>query len=339
MPKHSSITDIAKKLNISVTTVSFILNGKAEEKRISKALTNKVLKHVNDIGYVANHLAKSLRVGKTHILGLLVEDISNPFFARVAGAIEDIANKQGYRIFYCSSKNDTSKTKELIKVFEERQVDGYIITPVENIQENIRALLLNNNKVVLFDRFFPEIDTSYVVVDNEEGAYQATKHLIDQKHNKIGFITTFSSQTQMFGRQKGYERALKENKLKRYIKKVEYSENSEKNVGEIVSFLQSNKDLDAVFFATNYLGINGLEAIKRLGLSIPSQLAMVSFDDHDLFRIHSPSITAVAQPIQKMSEKLITVLLDHINKGDQQPNQHIIIPAELIVRESSLSKG
>src|SRR5215216_4122574 len=137
MRKQSSLTDIAKKLNISVTTVSFVLNGKAEEKRISKQLTKRVLKHAKEVRYVANHLAKSLRVGKTHILGLLVEDISNPFFARVAAQIEDIANERGYRIFYCSSKNETAKNKELIKAFEERQVDGYIITTAEDTQEKI----------------------------------------------------------------------------------------------------------------------------------------------------------------------------------------------------------
>ncbi|MDB5206763.1 MAG: LacI family transcriptional regulator [Flavisolibacter sp.] len=339
MRKQPSISDIAKKLNISVTTVSFILNGKAEEKRISKTLTNKVLKYVGEVGYVANHLAKSLRMGKTHILGLLVEDISNPFFARVAGAMEDIANKHGYRIFYCSSNNDTAKTKELIKVFEERQVDGYIITPAENIQDNIRSLLANKNKVILFDRFFPEIDTSYVVVDNEGGAYLATKHLMDQGYKNIAFVTTYSSQTQMAGRLKGYEKALKKNNLEQYIKRVDFNENNEAIIGEICSFFSSNTHLDAVFFATNYLGIKGLEAIKRLRIRIPTELAVVSFDDHDLFRLHSPSITAVAQPIQKMSESLITILLDKIEKGGLLQNQQVVVSPELIIRESSSAKA
>src|SRR6188768_2928000 len=293
MGKPSSITDIAKRLDISITTVSFILNGKAEEKRISKKLTKKVLKHAKEIGYVANHLAKGLRTGKTHILGLLVEDISNPFFARVAGAIEDIANKQGYKIFYCSSKNDTAKTNELINVFEQRQVDGYIITPVENIQDKIRSLLANKKKIILFDRFFPEIDTSYVVVDNVKGAYIATKHLMEQGYKNIAFVTTYSTQTQMTGRLHGYKKALKEHKLSEYVKQLEFSDDANTMIGEICSFFESQKKVDAVFFATNYLGITGLEAIKRLGLHIPSQLAVVSFDDHDLYRLHTPSITAV----------------------------------------------
>jgi LacI family transcriptional regulator len=109
-------------------------------------------------------------------------------------------------------------------------------------------------------------------------------------------------------------------------------------IGEICSFFDSQKKVDAVFFATNYLGITGLEAIKRLGLHIPSQLAVVSFDDHDLYRLHTPSITAVVQPIQKMSEKLITILLDKIEKGLNEENQQVVVSPELIVRDSSSIK-
>jgi LacI family transcriptional regulator len=338
MRKPSSITDIAKKMNISVTTVSFILNGKAKEMRISKALTTKVLKHANEVGYVANALAKSLRVGKTHILGLLVEDIANPFFAKVAGEIEDIAGERGYRIFYCSSKNDTAKTKAMIKIFEERKVDGYIITPVNHIQEKVRSLIAHQNKVVLFDRFFPEIDTNYVVVDNEAGTYLATKHLMEQGYKKIGFVTINSMQTQMMGRLHGYQKALKEKRLKSTVIKIQFNENVKEMTDDILSFLKDHKELDAVFFATNYLGVSGLDAMRQLGISIPSELAVVSFDDHDLYRLYSPGITAVAQPIKKMSEKVINILLDHIEHGDQHPNQHVVLTPELIVRESSRAR-
>jgi LacI family transcriptional regulator len=336
MKKGSSIRDIANKLGVSVTTVSFILNGKAEENRISKSLADKVVKYAKDQGYVPNQLARSLRLGKTHILGLLVEDISNPFFGNIAGQIEEVADKRGYKIFYCSAKNSMAKTKELIKVFEERQVDGYIITPVEGIQEKIKSLLNNRNRVILFDRYFPDIDTNYVVVDNEEGAYLATAHLARQGYKKIAFITIVSEQTQMKGRLEGYKKALKENKLKPLVKKLAFNEDSGKLIGEIKEFLEKNKAVDAVFFGTNYLGVSGLEAIKRLNLKIPSDIGVVSFDDHDLFRLHSPAVTAVAQPIEKISENLINILLDQIENADHHASRHIVIPPSLIIRESSI---
>ena len=335
MKKTSSITDIANKLHISVTTVSFILNGKAEEKRISKALAEKVIKFAKAEGYVPNHLARSLRTGKTHILGLLVEDISNHFFATIAAQIEDAANAKGYRIFYCSSKNDTAKAKELLKVFEERKVDGYILTPVEGIQDRVQTLLDRNEKVVLFDRYFPEVETNYVVVDNESGAYEATKHLIDQGFRDIAFITIKSKQTQMEGRLQGYRRALAEGGLRSHIKKVDFDVDTSTIIREVKGYLASKKKIDAVFFATNYLGVSGLEAIKNLGLTIPGDIGVVSFDDHDLFRLHSPAVTAVAQPIDKIAKSLIRILLDSI-ADSKDVKQHVVIAPELIVRESSL---
>ncbi|MGJ1206515.1 LacI family DNA-binding transcriptional regulator, partial [Sphingobacterium lactis] len=131
MRKRILISDIAKNLGVSVTTVSFILNGKAKEKRISEGLTKRVLDYVKKVGYKPNQLAQSLRTGQSKILGLIVEDISNPFFSNVAKYIERIAYDNGYHIIYCSMDNDETKAKELIQLFYDRQVDGYIITPPE----------------------------------------------------------------------------------------------------------------------------------------------------------------------------------------------------------------
>lgn len=336
MRKRFSITNIARKLNISVTAVSFILNGKAEENRISKDLTAKVLKFADEVGYVPNHLAKSLRTGKTNIIGLIVEDISNPFFANVARQIEEEANKKGYKIFYCSSESEPGKTKELIKVFRERQVDGYIITPSVGIEEDILSLQKDQSHVILFDRYLPGINTNYVVVDNEGGTYNAIKHLIHEGYKKIGFVTLVSEQTQMKGRMEGYKKALDENNRKYFIKKVQFHEDREKMVQQIVSFLKAKPEIDAIFFATNYLGIRGLEALNRLNYKIPGDIGVVSFDDHELFRLYTPSITVVAQPVEQMSKKIINILLDQLKKNDQLSEfKQFVLPATLIIRQSS----
>lgn len=334
--KILGIRGIASKLNISATTVSFILNGKAEEKRISSDLTQKVLKLVKEVGYVPNHLAKSLRSGKTNIIGLIVEDISNPFFANVARQIEEEANKKGYKIFYCSSENEPVKTRELIKVFRERQVDGYIITPSDGIDEDILALQKSQSHVILFDRFLQGVKTNYVIVDNVEGTYKAINHLIDEGYKKIAFVTLASEQTQMKGRMQGYKKALDENKNRHFIKKLKFHEDPEKMVEQIISFLEKKPEIDAVFFATNYLGISGLEALNRLKYKIPGDMGVVSFDDHDLFRLYTPSITAVAQPVEEMSKRIINILLDELNKSDKLSRlQQITLPTTLIIRQSS----
>jgi LacI family transcriptional regulator len=220
--KRIGIGDIAKQLNVSITTVSFIINGKAEEKRISQKLTKRVMNLVNELNYVPNQLAKSLRTGKTHIIGLIVEDISNPFFACVARLIEEKANKKGYKIIYCSSDNDAVKTSELIKVFRERQVDGYIITPSIGIEEDINSLIENHLPTILFDRRLPDMSTNYVGTDNEGGTYKAIKHLITQGYKNIAFVTINSEQPQMVERLNGYLKAILENGLRQSVTNIDY---------------------------------------------------------------------------------------------------------------------
>jgi len=338
--KRISITDIAKQLDISITTVSFILNGKAEEKRISKDVTEKVLNLVAELNYKPNQLAKSLRTGKTHIIGLIVEDIANTFFANVARLIEENAYKNGYKIIYCSTENRTSKAKELMNMFRERHVDGYIINPSEGIEEDIAALLEEGLPVVLFDRYLPNLPTNYVVIDNYSGAFNAANHLLQQGFTTIAFVTIDSQQTQMEERLNGYNQVMQMHNKKRFVKQVKYNEAREVMVKEIFLFIQENPELDAIIFATNYLGIYGIEAIKQLKLNIPADIGVVSFDDHDLFQLYSPAITAIAQPVEEISKQVINILLNNLTSTDKiRKDQTLILPANLTVRESSIKKS
>ncbi|MDQ2720005.1 MAG: substrate-binding domain-containing protein [Bacteroidota bacterium] len=338
--KSLVIGDIASHLNISVTTVSFILNGKAQEKRISEKLTQKVINYAREVNYTPNLLAQSLRTGKTNLIGLIVENISNPFFANIARLIEENAYKNGFRIIYCSSENDTKKAKELMKVFRERKIDAYIIIPTENTENEVNNLLNENARVVLLDRYFPGLSTNYVGVNNSESTYNAICHLIEQGFQRIGFVTLSSAQTQMNERLDGYNRAIDENNLKSYIKKILFDDNNNDHyIKHITKFFQKEKTIDAVFFATNYLGISGLEAIRNLKKKIPSNIGVISFDDHDAFRLYSPAITAIAQPIEEMSEQLINILLEDLDSNNSnKKTKTIILPAKLIIRESSIKK-
>jgi LacI family transcriptional regulator len=336
--KSLSIVDIAKQLNISQTTVSFILNGKSKDKRISDEMTDKVLKFVEKVGYKPNLLARSFRTGKTNIIGLMVEDISNPFFANVARLIEEKAYANGYKILYCSTENDARKAQELLLMFKDRCVDGYIITPTESLLKDVEGLVSSGAPVILFDRRFEDDRFDYVLLDNQASSYNAAKHLIDQGFRDIGFITINSLQTQMKDRMTGYEKAMEEHGLNQYIKEVSFSLNTEQSVEHIEDFLRRKKKLEAVIFSTNYLGISGLRAIKNLGLSIPNDLAVISFDDHILFDLYSPTITSIAQPIEEMSAQLINILLQKLSGGQDQKNaekQQIILPGQLILRQSS----
>ncbi len=339
MEKKLSIVDIAKHLNVSITAVSFILNGKAKEKRISDELVERVLQFVEEVGYKPNLLARGFRTGKTNTIGLLVEDISNPFFGAIARNIEDAAYRNGYKILYSSTDNDTEKTKELIRVYRDRCVDGYIIAPAEGLEDDINDLIKHAFPVVLFDRFLEGVKTDYVGIDNVGGIYNGVKYLIEKGRKNIAFITLDSLQSQMRDRCLGYEKAVKEYQLPEFIKEIGFHQNTENRTKQIISFLKRKKEIDAVVFSTNYLAVSGLKAISQLGLSVPRDLAVMAFDDLDLFELYAPSISTMSQPIKRISDEVISRLLDRLNTSSggkkKKPFQDVVLETSLIIRNST----
>jgi len=339
MKKKISIGDIAQHLGVSKTTVSFILNGKARNNHISESLEERVLKYMEEVGYKPNHLAQGLRTGKTKIIGMLVEEISDPFFSSVARIVEEKAYERGYKIFYSSSENKTEKARELINIYRSRQVDGYIIAPTPDLEEDIQSLQQDGFPVILFDRYMPGLPTDTVVVNNFQGTYEAIQHLIQNGYGNIGFVTLVSTQIQMQDRLDGYLKALEVHSLPHFIKPISFEEQPQQIVKEIQAFLKQNKAIDALFFGTNYLAESGLEAIRNLKLSIPNKIGVVVFDDSNLFRLFSPSITAIAQPIQEMSEQVISLLLARLDGIENlKAMTKIVVPTKLIIRDSSIPK-
>jgi len=334
--KKMSIKQLASELNVSTATISYVLNGKAKEKRISDQLAKKIKKYAKEHNYNPNLLASGLRSGKTKIICLMVEDIADVFFASVAGYIEQIAYDRGYKIIYCSTKNNTLKAQELINTFRNRNVDGFIITPPLGIEKDIQSLLDEKLPVVIFDRAIEGLDISYVGMDNFESSYNATKHLLKEGFNKIAFLTIESVQSQMQERLEGYEKAIHEAGKEVVIEKIDYVLRHERIVvDKIEDLILKNPDVDAIYFATNYLGIRGLETINKMGLELVKDLGMLVFDDCDLFRVHQPNISAIAQPISEMSVQLISLLLKHLDGGTEYKPETKIIPAKLMIRDST----
>ena len=338
MKKKLSIHDIAKHLNVSAATVSLVLNGKAEENKIRPEVVEKIKAYVKEVGYRPNLVAKSLRTGKSRIIGMLVEGISDYFFASIARIVEAEAYKAGYKLFYSSTDGEPEKAKALIKAFRERQVDGYIIAPTPGIEEEIQELLDDNAPVILFDRYLPSVKTSNVIIDNYRGAFGAVEHLLENGYSNIGFVTLVSEQVQMLDRLKGYEDAIKKRSKKPFVVKVAYSLANDENVETIKAFIESTPQLDAIFFATNYLTFAGLEAIKNLKRTIPNDLAVISFDDNAYFNIHTPSVSAVAQPIEEISHEIIRQLKLRLNSDNKIKDETIVLKPQLMIRESSHAK-
>ena len=224
-------------------------------------------------------------------------------------------------------------------MFYERQVDGFIIIPSPGIKEEIESLMESGVPVVLFDRYFEDLDTNYVVIDNEHAGYNATLHLIENGFKRIGFITTDSEQNQMLNRLKGYNRAMKDAGFISNILKVPFEDIQSNSKNLIQSFIL-DEELDSVFFSTNYLTQTGLEIIKSENPDLLHEMGIVTFDDNDLFRIYTPSITAVNQPLEQLGEKLMEIMLALLETDqDISSSQKVVLHSELIVRESSQKKN
>ena len=334
--KPLSIKDIAKKANVSITTVSFILNGKAEKMRISQEMIAKVEKIIKELGFRPNQVARSLRTGNTKTIGLIVEDISNPFFASIARLIEDKAYKHGYKIIYSSTENNLDKAKGLIKMFKSRQVDGYIIAPMRGMEDDIRGLLTERTPVVVFDRHLPGLDVSTVLVNNVEGTFIATNTLIGNGKKNIAFVTVDVDAEEIKDRFKGYEAALSAHKIKidkKLCKLIPFANSAEETTAELVSFFTKNPKIDAVLFATNYLAVRGLFCFKQMDKQINDDFKVIAYDDHDIFKLHSPTISAVSQPVDAIADTVITLILKGLSAVDtleEHEAEHVVLSSTLV---------
>lgn len=340
--KKISMKDIARELNISITTVSFVVNGKSEQKNISAATVKKVKNLIEKRGFKPNSVARMLRTGKSKTIGLIVEDISNYFFGSVAKIIEREAHKNGYNIFFSSTENNFSTAKDLIAKMKNSSVDGFVITATKGLRSEIVKLKKENIPFVLIDRLVPGIKANYVILDNYRGAVQLTKHLLGNGYSKIGFISIISDMSQMVDRKRGVMDALKAAHIsitRQAMLEIPFGETNEHIINAIQDFITGNPDLDALFFATNYLGVFGIEALQRNNLKIPADIAVVCFDDNDIFRLLTPSITVAAQPIDEIATHSIELLLHMINNnGKQTKSIGTIISPTIIVRGSSPPK-
>jgi len=346
MPDSSrkiSMKDIARELNISITTVSFVINGKSEQKKISAATVKRVNDLIEEWGFNPNSAARILRTGKSKTIGLIVEDMSNYFFGHVAKIIGLEANKNGYNIFFSSTENNDNTAKELINKMKNSLVDGFIITATKGLKNEILKLKKEAKPFVLIDRMVPGVEANYVVLNNYQGAVDLTKHLLKNGYSKIGFISILSGMLQMVDRKKGVMDTLAQADIQmdhQKILEIPFGATNEDVINSIQAFVANNPTLDALFFATNYLGVAGIEALQRSNLKIPSDIAVVCFDDHDIFRLLTPSITVAAQPIKEIATHAIYRLLNLIKSGKEGDNPiSAVIDPIIIVRNSSSKKA
>lgn len=336
--KKVSLNDIALELNVSKTLVSFVLNGRGDEKGISKATQKRVREIARELNYKPNHFARGLRLGKTHTIGLIVADISNKFYAQIASQIEKVASLHNYNLIISSSDENPEKEEALINMLKDRQVDGLIISTTQNDSQVFSQMHKEEYPFVLIDRNLPRLASNFVGCDNYQGAFDATSHIIENGYKKVGLLKISPSHLSTISeREFGYRAALKANGIRvnnRLIKTISFQE-IRSSVREILQqLIQPPYSIDAVFSLNNNITVACMEYFNEMNLRIPQDVALVSFDDIELFNFSSPSITAVSQPVIDIGESAVKLLLSEIDQLSQDKTQ-VIFPVEVIKRRSS----
>ncbi len=319
MAKRVSLKDIAEKVGVSTALVSYVMNGQEKEKRVGADAVERIREVANELNYQPNRIAQSLRTGSTKTIGLVVADIANPFFGNLARVIEDEASNHGYTVIFCSSDEDFNKSASLIDTLVNRQVDGFIIAPAEGTMNQIKNLQDRKIPVVLIDRYFNDVKTNYVSLDNFEASFHATSYLIERGYRKIGMVAYKSSLVHMQERIAGYTDAMKKAMLESEIRieEIRYSMIHPDCEKAMKNFLENENRREAIFFATNALTISGLYIINQNNLKVPDDIAIVGFDGNEAFDFFYSPLTYIEQPITEMGKKAVCMLMDQIHGSNK----------------------
>lgn len=315
MAKKVSMKDIANKVEVSTALVSYVFNGLEKEKRVSQDVVEKIYKVVKVLKYQPNQIVRSHRKGTTNTKGLIVADISNSFFGQLARVIEDDAARHNYKVIFGSSDEDCSKSSALMEALINRQVDGLLITPTVGCSKQVQSLINRDISVVLIDRYFPDVLTNHVVLDNYKATWNAVNCFVSKGYNKINMLVYKSSLVHMQERIRGYREAMEDNDLASEILVKEVRNNHVKSdVDKIMDDLltEKNMNMNALLFATNVLSIYSLYTIRKSNIKVPENLAVIGFDGHEVFDFFQPPISYIKQPVEDIGKESVKILLDQI---------------------------
>jgi len=326
-----TIKDIARKTGVSITTVSRVLNKK--EEGVSEKTREKVLRVMEEVNYQPNQLARGLVTKRSKMLGLIVPNISNPFFPELCRGAEDEANLRQYSLIICNSDDKSEKEKNYLRLLEEQQVDGVLLSSKDRLSKSSKAKL-QRGKVpfVLLDRGEEASNLSGVFLDNEKGGYMAGKHITDLGHRHIACITGPSEIRNVQRRLKGFQRALNEASVEipeSFIITGDFKMESAYQLTK--KFLMEN-NVTAIFACNDVMACGVYQAAHELGIQIPEQLSIVGFDDIPLVTALIPKLTTVRQETYEMGRRAIELL---INEIEGETSEAVVFEPTLIVREST----
>ncbi len=329
----ASMKEIATIAGVSLGTVSNVLNSSAA---VREPLRKRVMDAVDALGYQPSQLARGLRLDKTNIIGMIIPDVTNPFFPAVVRGAEDVAFANGYRLILCNTDNDHSK--EIVHLNELRTFlpSGLIVIPsnFSDLTAKVESYRKSGTVVVCVDRLPKGWDGDTVTADNETGAYNATAYLLRQGHRKLAMVMGPRHLTNAHDRLRGFKRALTEAKVHigpEYIQEASFDQHG--GYAKTMTLLRMIPRPTVIFAANDMIAFGALLAFREAGLRCPEDISLIGFDNLQFAEMTSPPLSSVSQPGFQMGTTAAQILVDRVH-GDHGPAKHVVLETALKIRDS-----
>ncbi len=330
----ATMRQIAERADVSIGTVSHVINGTA---KVREKLRLRVLEAIRSLGYQPSQLGRGLRRNQTNMLGMIIPDVTNPFFPAVVRGVEDVAYKRSYRVVLCNTDNDPQKEISYLNDLRSYRPAGLLVIPAaeSDITALLRSVVSSGPPVVCIDRRPPGWDGDVVLVANEEGSYVATRHLVRMGHRHLAVITGPLHLTNAVERLKGFRRALAEARVSiesEYIQEARFDRPS--GYQAALRLLRMVPRPTAIFACNDLMALGVLLAARELNLSCPEELSIVGFDNLDFAEFTAPALTTVHQPGYQLGATAARLLLERID-GLKQRAKKLVLQTELKIRHSA----
>jgi len=335
-PKEITIYDLARKLNISIATVSRALK---DDPVVSKKTKKRISELAEEMGYRSNNFARNLRTQRTNTIGVIVPRLNSYFMSTVIAGMESIANSEGYNLIISQSSESATKEVANAKTMFNNRVDGLLVSLAYDTDTlaHFEAFVKKNIPLIFFDRVAEHDDYTCILINNKKAAYEATTHLISEGRRRIVYITATPKRNVYVDRLQGYKDALADQRIKFREDYVLISNLSQEAGAEAAALIRDMSPLpDAVFVANDNCAVGCMAALKKTGIRIPEDIAFAGFNNDPVCTVVEPNLTTINYPGYEMGQVAARNLINHLSGGSRiNSTNTIILRSELVIRESS----
>jgi LacI family transcriptional regulator len=324
-----TLKDVAREANVSQKTASRVLN---EERYVRPEVRDRVKDAIGRLGYRSNDVARTLKLGTTRTIGLVIADISNPFYAACAQGVARVARQRGYSVILSASDEGLQAEREYVELLVRQRIAGLLLVPAAGDHSYLSSERSRGLPVVALDRPLVGIDSDAVLVENEAGMLAMTAHLVAHGCRRIAILSGSPDIYTYSTRLQGYRRALEAAGIAERIRIIDPT--VEGATAATMELMSEPDPLDSICCVSNRVTVGVLAALGRLGISVPDDLAVIGFDDFELSDVVRPRVTMVRQPANELGMRAASLLIDRIEGYEDGPPRVVTLPVELMVRDS-----